>query len=80
MENNVCWKQCNGRGGKCSYCGGGYCCNGKEGTYPGWNGNCPAGAIAVAPLQGHRCIRRRTETTTGTTTVMSTPNCKLSIM
>ena len=71
MENKVCWKECNKRGGKCSYCDDGFCCNGKEGTYPGWNGDCPTGAIAVAPLKGHRCIRH-SETSTSTTITMST--------
>ena len=58
LGTEVCWKECNKRGGRCLYCGDGYCCNGKEGTYPGWNGDCPTGAIAMAPLKGHRCIRR----------------------
>ena len=93
MGNEVCWRECNKRGGKCSFCGDGYCCNGKKGTYPGWNGNCPEGAIAVAPLNGHRCIHRTeitmpiitmpitttitTPTTTKTTKTSTTSNCKL---
>ena len=77
MDDRVCWRQCNKRGGKCSYCDG-YCCNGKAGTYPGWNGDCPAGAIAVAPLNGHRCVRYiKPSTTTSTstsTTTFTTPS------
>ena len=82
MDNKACWKYCNKRGGKCSFCGDGYCCNGNKGTYAGWNGDCPVGAIAAAPLKGHKCIRRieRTSTTT-TTTTSTTPNltCKLPL-
>ena len=89
-DDKVCWKHCNKRGGKCTYCDG-YCCNGKEGTYAGWNGDCPDAAIALAPLNGHRCIRRTeistteistTETHTTVTTPTTTttiPNSKLLI-
>ena len=72
MGNEVCWRECNRRGGKCSFCGDGYCCNGKEGSYDGWNGDCPDGAIAVAPLKGHRCINLFETTTTPTTTPINT--------
>ena len=80
MENKLCWKKCNKRGGQCSYCNG-YCCNGKKGSYPGWNGDCPAAAIAVAPLNGHRCIRPTEISTTEIRTTETTiPNCKLLII
>ena len=89
MENKLCWKKCNKRGGQCSYCNG-YCCNGKKGSYLGWNGDCPDAAIAVAPLNGHRCIRpteisttetRSTPTTPTTMTTATTiPNSKLLII
>ena len=75
MDDKGCWKDCNKRGGKCSYCGDGYCCNGQKGTYEGWNGDCPAGAIAVSPLKGHKCInptKTATSTTTSTTTTTTT--------
>ena len=75
MNDKSCWKDCNKRGGKCSFCGDGYCCNGQKGTYAGWNGDCPAGAIAVSPLKGHKCInltKTKTPTTTTTPTTMGT--------
>ena len=79
MEEKKCWKECNRRGGKCTFCGEGYCCNGKQGTYPGWNGNCPNDAIAVAPQNGHKCIQY-IETTPVTTTTANTETSSETII
>ena len=50
-----CWRSCDKKGGKCSYCGeSGYCCRNED--HPTWNGNCPAKAIQAARKHAHDCV------------------------
>merc|ERR1712168_1176417 len=46
-EDKKCWKQCGGKRGSCSYCGGGSCC--KQGTTEG------AGCNGFNGCKGHSC-------------------------
>jgi len=53
-----CWFECNGKGGKCDFCGpAGYCCSPTKLTI---NGDCPTDAVQELATEfqdeGHQCI------------------------
>ena len=68
--SEVCWKECNKKGGQCSVCGeSGFCCRNEY--HPTWNGNCPIKAIQAARKNGHDCVSPKHAQVTGEKTLRS---------